>query len=191
MERSGIRDTVSEDRAWSCIDAIASNAGPSSSPLLADRSSKALLDHIKGLRSALVEVQKRWSFETVAMVVLPEHLHCIWTLPDGDADFSRRWQAIKAQTTRAIAAKGTILARYRNGEIAFWQRRFWEHTIRDEEDLRRHLDYIHFNPVKHGLVRAVSDWPHSSFHRHVFAVDCVLPSDWAGRVEGSDGGGLW
>ena len=100
------------------------------------------------------------------MVVLPDHLHAVMTLPPDDADFSGRWRRIKSLFTRQILAQGQAIARDRRGEYGLWQKRFWEHTVRDELDLRRHVDYIH-NPVKHGLVKRVSDWPHSSFHRYV------------------------
>ena len=108
----------------------------------------------------------------MAVCLLPEHLHCIWSLPEGDADYSKGWKEIKRKFTRGylleVGPGGERNAsRVRRGEAAVWQRRFWEHTMRDEGDLNRHLDYIHYNPVKHGLVKNVSDWPWSSFHRYV------------------------
>jgi REP-associated tyrosine transposase len=117
------------------------------------------------------------------MVVLPEHLHCIWTLPEGDSNYSIRWALIKSAFTRSTAL-GT--AKARNGERTLWQRRFWEHTIRDDGDLERHIDYIHFNPVKHGHVARVRDWPYSSFHRYVR--QNTLPLDWGGGVREEGGG---
>ena len=107
-----------------------------------------------------------------AVCLLPEHLHCIWTLPEGDADYAVRWKNIKRLFTRSYLKQvgpggARNASRQRRGEAAIWQRRFWEHTIRDEADLNRHLDDIHFNPVKHGLVQRVADWPWSSFHRYV------------------------
>jgi len=100
------------------------------------------------------------------------------TLPIDDADFSNRLSLIKRRFTTAVVRAGAPVARHGNGEYALWQRRFWEHTIRDERDFERHVDYIHFNPVKHGLVARVRNWPHSSFHQYVRRG--VLPEDWAG-----------
>ncbi len=114
-------------------------------------------------------------------MILPEHVHTIWTLPSGDEDFSGRWKRIKAHFTHRLVAAGVPVARRRNGEYALWQRRFWEHTIRDEKDFERHVDYVHFNPVKHRLVSRVSDWRHSSFHAYVRRG--LLPADWAGDVD--------
>jgi putative transposase len=111
-------------------------------------------------------------------VILPDHLHTIWTLPSGDSDFSGRWRRIKAYFTHRLVAAGVSVKRHRNGEYALWQRRFWKHTIRNEIDFERHLDYVHFNPVKHGLVNRVREWPYSSFHAYVRRG--VLPADWAG-----------
>ena len=102
-----------------------------------------------------------------AVVVLPEHLYAIPTLPEGDADFPARWRRIKGLFTRAIVRAGHDIGRNASGDYALWQRRFWEHSLRDEPDFARRIDYILFNPVKHGLVSRVSDWPYSSLHRHV------------------------
>jgi putative transposase len=99
---------------------------------------------------------------------LPDHLHCIWTLPSGDADFSTRWHDIKARFAAQIASGERLsVRRLKKGERGIWQRRFWEHVIRDEGDYERHVDYIHYNPVKHGHVERVADWQYSSFHRYV------------------------
>jgi putative transposase len=111
---------------------------------------------------------------------MPDHLHTIWTLPLDDSDFSARWKRIKAYFTHRLVAAGVPVERRRNGEYALWQRRFWEHTIRNEIDFERHVDYVHFNPVKHKLVSRVGDWPYSSFH--VYVRRGVLPADWAGDV---------
>jgi putative transposase len=145
---------------------------------LADRRLTLLVDHVDLLRNAFREVDKQHPFETVAAVALPDHLHVIWSLPAGDSDFSGRWRAIKALFVRALARRRLFTERNSKGEAGVWQRRFWEHAIRDEEDLQRHVDYIHFNPVKHGHAKRVGDWPHSSFHR--FVARGVLPQDWAG-----------
>jgi len=117
-------------------------------------------------------VCERFPFATDAVCLLPDHIHCIWTLPDRDINYSVRWKEIKSLFTKSYLEQigpGDIRSesRVRRGEAAIWQRRFWEHTIRDQTDLNRHLDYIHYNPVKHELVQTVSDWPWSSFHRYV------------------------
>jgi putative transposase len=117
-------------------------------------------------------MQKR-PFKMDAVVVLPDHMHCIWTLPDGDIDYSARWSIIKRTFTQCVA--GTVrtahptVSRLKRREGAVWQRRFWEHQIRDERDYRMHCDYIHYNPVKHGLTCAPKDWSHSSFKKFVRA----------------------
>ncbi|HEV8719239.1 MAG TPA: transposase [Candidatus Binatia bacterium] len=136
---------------------------------LAERNSNRLLvDEVDTLRSAFRTVQATHSFRIDAAVILPDHLHCIWTLPPGDSDFSTRWALIKGNFSRAIE-KGEQISqsRAKRDERGLWQRRFWEHLIRDEEDLKHHTDYIHWNPVKHGWVQNVLDWPHSSFHAYV------------------------
>ncbi|MFA5940179.1 MAG: transposase [Sinimarinibacterium sp.] len=113
-----------------------------------------------------------------AIVVLPDHFHWICTLPDGDADYSTRIMQIKRTFTLRLIDGGIPLQRNSRGEYALWQRRFWEHTIRDETDMQRHVDYIHFNPVKHGVAQSALAWPHSSFHRYVR--DGLLSADWGG-----------
>jgi putative transposase len=147
---------------------------------LADRASRALTDRVEVLRAAVRETRRLRPFVVDAGVVLPDHLHIVMTLPQGDADYTNRWRLIKRRFTDAVMKSGTSVARHSNGEAALWQRRFWEHTIRDEEDFERHVDYVHFNPVKHGLVSRVSDWPYSSFHRYVR--QGLLPPDWGGDV---------
>lgn len=153
---------------------------------LRDRSSRLLVEHIDSLRAALRSVRRAQPFRVEAIVVLPEHLHTIWTLPDGDVDYPGRWRAIKSAFTHAVVRSGVAIPRNEKGEYALWQRRYWEHTITDEDDYRRHVDYIHFNPVKHGWVKQVCDWPNSSFHRYV--EQGLLPPDWAGGNEGGDFG---
>jgi putative transposase len=154
---------------------------------LADRSSDALVRHIDALRDAFRVTRRERPFAIEAVVVLPDHLHAILTLPSSDADFSGRWRRIKGHFSRRLIDAAASLQRWPNGELALWQRRFWEHTIRDESDFSRHVDYIHFNPVKHGLVPCVRDWPHSSFHRYLR--EGLLPEDWAGDA-GTDGAGF-
>jgi putative transposase len=152
---------------------------------LADRRSKILVEQIACLRSTFREVRRRRPFTIDAIVVLPDHLHIVMTLPRKDSDFSGRWRHIKSLFTRNVVAQGVTIKRNQRGEYPLWQRRFWEHTVRDEADLANHVDYIHYNPVKHSLVSRVSDWPFSSFHRYVR--HGLLPEDWAGVVEGGTG----
>ncbi|HZQ13067.1 MAG TPA: transposase [Pseudolabrys sp.] len=147
---------------------------------LADRSSDLLLREIDRLRRAYAQVQERRPFDTVAICILPDHLHAIWSLPSGDTDFARRWNLIKGGFSRGLSDTVRSQSKIAKREKGIWQRRYWEHAIRDEADLARHIDYIHFNPVKHGLVSRVCDWPHSSFHRYVKRGD--LPSDWGGDM---------
>jgi putative transposase len=149
---------------------------------LLDRRSRLLVDHIDLLRKAYREVRQERPFETDAIVVLPDHIHSVWTLPAGDDDYSGRWRGIKSRFTHLLKGRGIALASDARGEHRLWQRRFWEHTVRDADDLRRHVDYIHYNPVKHGLATTPLEWRWSSFHRYVKAG--VLPADWAG-VPGS------
>ena len=146
---------------------------------LADRSQALLTQNIALLRSAFEYTRERHPFIVDAIVVLPEHLHAIWTLPEGDRDFSLRWRLIKTVFSRGLShGEHRSNSRQSKGERGIWQRRYWEHLIRDEVDFSRHVDYIHINPLKHGLVKRVTDWPHSSFHRYVRAG--ILPMDWAG-----------
>ena len=124
------------------------------------------------LRKSIELTRKESHFDMPGFVLLPDHLHCLWTLPVGDQDFSIRWANIKRCFTKLWkiqgGADGPISAsRKLHREAGVWQRRFWEHFIRDEDDFIQHLDYIHYNPIKHGLVERVCDWPYSSFHRCV------------------------
>ncbi|HEY5316139.1 MAG TPA: transposase, partial [Pirellulales bacterium] len=128
-------------------------------------------------------VRKRWPFTVVAIVLLDNHLHAVWALPPGDANYSVRWRLIKESFTRRwlrIVGRGSARSRsrQRRGEQAVWQRRFWEHVCRDEDDLKRCVDYVHWNPKKHGLVQRVADWPWSTFHRFVQQGEYDL--DWGG-----------
>ena len=138
-----------------------------------DRTSRVLVENIDYFRQAVREARTSYPFEIDAMVVLPEHLHAVFTLPEDDADYSTRLRLIKKKFTMLI------------GKSA-WQSRFWEHRIRDDLDFERHVDYIHYNPVKHGHVTQVIDWPHSSFHRYV--KEGKLPADWGGRNANISGG---
>jgi putative transposase len=139
----------------------------------------ASADAVEVLRMAFRMIRSTRPFEIDAIVVLPDHLHCIWTLPPGDADFAIRWRLIKTWFTKhcnpALRAEPNR-ARTAKSEQALWQHRYWEHMLRDEADFARHVEYIHFNPVKHGLASAAMEWPYSSFRRYV--VDGVYPLDW-------------
>ena len=147
---------------------------------LADRSSDLLVKEIDRFRAVYTAVQRRRPFETVAICILPDHLHAIWSLPADDAHFAMRWNLIKGGFSRGMPAIARSSSKIAKREKGIWQRRYWEHAIRDQTDLARHVDYIHFNPVKHGLVPCVRDWPHSSFHQYVKRGD--LPADWGGDV---------
>ena len=148
---------------------------------LADRRSAVLVDRVDLLRDAYQSVIAKRGIETVAVCVMPDHLHAIWTMPAGDADYSLAWALIKARFSRSLALSDRHLAANSHGELPVWQRRFWEHTIRDERDLENHVNYIHYNPVKHGHAARPADWPHSSFHR--FVRDGLLTIDWASSVD--------
>ncbi|MEM9416141.1 MAG: transposase [Planctomycetota bacterium] len=131
-----------------------------------ERRRTLLVDHIDELRTAIARTNEQHPFDLPAIVVLPDHLHCIMTLPPGDMDFSRRIQKIKSQFSRQIPkGESTTTSRAHKGERGIWQRRFWEHLIRDEDNLEQHVNYIHYNPVKHGHVKSPTDWPYSSIHR--------------------------
>ena len=133
------------------------------------------------LHKVIHEVKQQHIFSIDAWVLLPNHIHCIWSLPEGDSNFSKRWGMIKAGFSKR--AKGFLhkdewmaKTKWKYREATIWQRRFWEHMIRDEDDLNKHMDYIHFNPIKHGLVKNVEDWPFSTFHRCV--KQGLYPPDW-------------
>ncbi|EOW1327198.1 REP-associated tyrosine transposase [Klebsiella aerogenes] len=141
---------------------------------LQNRHSDLLTRHIDHLRAAIACAKRKRPFQINSWVVLPEHMHCIWTLPEGDSDYSGRWREIKKSFTRALA------------QSQIWQPRFWEHAIRNDEDYRRHMDYVYINPLKHRLVGCVSDWPYSTFHRDVR--QGLYPEDWAGHIAEMDAG---
>lgn len=149
---------------------------------LVDRCSELLTRHADLLRQSFRVTSARRPFIVEAVVVLPEHLHTIWTLPEGDANFATRWTHLKSHFSRAVAARVPV-AKKTSGEFALWQRRYWEHTIRDEADFAAHCDYIHFNPVKHRHVARPGDWAWSSFSR--FVAQGVYAADWGVGV--SDG----
>ena len=152
---------------------------------LAERKLSLLTEHVDLLRAAFRETHRRHPFAIEAIVILPDHLHTVWTLPEGDADFATRWQLIKSAFSRRLPSNERISqSRSAKGERGIWQRRYWEHAIRDENDFVRHVDYVHINPVKHGLVDRVRDWAASSFHRHVELGN--YPADWAGDLSDDD-----
>jgi len=147
----------------------------------------AQTEHRQILREAVQLVRQRHPFTVNAWVLLPEHMHCVWTLPAGDSDFSMRWGLIKSGFSRH--AKGLCHreewmsdSKRKRRETTIWQRRFWEHQIRSDEEYQIYMDYTHFNPVKHGLVARVADWPFSTFHRYVKLG--VYPEDWGGGLPG-------
>ncbi|MGF1456297.1 MAG: transposase [Alphaproteobacteria bacterium] len=134
----------------------------------ADRNDSILTDNIGLLRAAFRTVKTRHPFDILSIVVLPDHLHTVWRLPEGDADYSLRWRWIKSHFSRHVQGAETRSAsQVRRRERDLWQNRFWEHMIRDDESLERHIHYCHLNPVKHGHCGSVADWPYSSYHRDV------------------------
>jgi len=140
------------------------------------------------LHWAIAEVQALRPFEMTGVVLLPDHCHCIWKMPDDDDDFSVRWRMIKRRFTKSWLACGgrdvpVSASRMKRGERGVWQRRFWEHLIADQQDFARHMDYIHYNPVKHGHVRCPHQWEYSSFHRWV--KEGVYRSDWLCQCRGN------
>ncbi|WP_221064727.1 REP-associated tyrosine transposase [Methylomagnum ishizawai] len=147
--------------------------------LLQRRGNNLLVSEIDLLRATVKNVRNHHPFQINAWVVLPEHLHCIWTLPPGDSDFSTRWRLIKSGFSRALPkTERRSEVRQAAGERGVWQRHYWEHAIRDDADYERHVDYVHMNPLKHGWVRRVSEWPYSIFHRYV--EKDIYPMDWCG-----------
>ena len=146
---------------------------------LLDRNSDSLVAHIDLRRDAVRKLRMSRPFHIDAWVVLPEHMHAVWTLPRGDSDYSGRRRAIKTAFAKALPkTEWRSPTRIAKGERGIWQRRFWEHAIRDDDDYAAHVDYVHVNPLKHGLVDAIGNWPHSSFHRCV--ARGVYPADWGG-----------
>ena len=153
-------------------------------PLLASAQAVAVL------REAFRTVRASRPFTMDAAVVLPDHLHCIWTLPPDDGDFATRWRLVKSWFTRRCDPALRAMpdrARAARAEQALWQHRYWEHLLRDEADFNRHVEYIHYNPVKHGYAKTPLDWPHSSFRRYVEVG--VYPADWGCGEMSFDGVG--
>lgn len=155
---------------------------------LLERQRSLLVEHIDLLRLAFAEAHAARPFRIVAAVVLPDHLHCVWTLPPGDADNAARWKHIKTTFSRGLPpAERRSPRRIAKGERGIWQRRYWEHLIRDGRDLAAHVDYVHFNPVKHGHAPHATAWPYSSVHRYVARGD--LAPDWGVSGDAASGGG--
>jgi putative transposase len=148
---------------------------------LADRPGDLLVRHIDRFRQAYKFAAGHYPFETIAICVLPDHLHAIWSLPAADLNFPLRWSLIKSKFSRGLPRPGLrSRSQIEKRDKGIWQRRYWEHVIHDDGDLTRHIDYIHYNPVKHGHVSQVRDWPYSSFHRYV--AQGLLPPDWGGDI---------
>ncbi len=148
---------------------------------LQDRGSTLLVDELAVLRRAFGDTRHSLPFRIDAVVVLPDHLHTIWTLPPDDGNFAARWRSLKGRFSREIPpGEWRSQSQIDRGERGIWQRRYWEHRIRDADDFARYVEYCYIDPVRHGLVRRAGDWPHSSFHRDVRAG--LLPADWAGEM---------
>ncbi len=149
---------------------------------LLERRSRLLVERINDLREAVRMVRKNQPFHIDAWVVLPNHMRCVWMLPVGDADYSSRWKTIKTAFSKSIPKTEKLSAvRVAKNERGIWQLRYWEHAIHNDKDYAAHVDYVHINPLKHGLVKQVADWSHSSFHKLVEAG--VYPADWAGKTD--------
>ncbi len=148
---------------------------------LRDRKSDFLIKYYAEFSAAIKQVKQNKPFNVLAYVVLPEHCHFIWRLSESDKDYSGRWREIKKAFTKKLVDCGVCLKKNHNNEYALWQRRFWEHTIVDEDGFENHVNYIHYNPVKHEVVGAVNEWPYSSFHHYV--AKSVIAKDWAGFKE--------
>jgi putative transposase len=138
------------------------------------------------LREAVEETRRRYPFTIDAWVLLPEHLHCIWTLPRESSDFSMRWNLIKTGFSRRAKSIFHVEewmndSKRKHRETTIWQRRFWERQIRNDREYQVYMDYTHFNPVKHGLVERIVDWPYSTFHRYVRMG--TYPENWGGAVD--------
>lgn len=134
--------------------------------VLEDRTSNLLIEKIDLLRTCIKQVKARHPFNINAIVILPDHIHTIWTLPEHDQDYAKRWMLIKSTFSRALEKTEHINSvRIKKRERGIWQRRFWEHVIRDEQDFLNHIEYIHQNPVKHGYVQNAIDWQYSSIHK--------------------------
>jgi putative transposase len=147
-----------------------------------------LIREIDLLRETVRRVREKHPFQINTWVVLPEHLHCVWILPPGDSDFSLRWRLIKSGFSRELPKiERRSAVRKAAGKRRTWQRHYWEHFIRDDADYQHPIDYVHVNPLKHGHVRRVIDWPYSTFHRYV--AQGIYPSHWCGDADAVVSGG--
>ncbi|MDP0298818.1 transposase [Glaesserella parasuis] len=151
--------------------------------VLQDRTSDLLVRYIDEFRCAYKETVEKYSFETIAITILPDHLHLILQLPENDDDYSIRLKFLKTRFTQKIPKehRNPNFSREKRNEAGIWQRRFWEHYIRDEEDLEKYIAYTYYNPVKHNYVKNVSDWAYSSFHKDV--QNGKFPMDWGSDVK--------
>lgn len=134
---------------------------------LRDRRSNLLTENFDLFMSIYQKQSEARPFHTHSYVILPDHIHCIWELPDGDSDYATRWRLIKTAFSKAMPKSGEPDIKLRKGERGIWQRRYWEHYIRDEKDFENHMDYIRHNPVKHGYVDHPHDWQYARWHRPV------------------------
>ena len=154
---------------------------------LAQRQSQLLTENIQLLRQAFQRANALRPFATIAICVLPDHIHAIWQMPANDGNYALRWRIIKSHFSRSFSANAQRSnSKIKHREKGIWQRRYWEHQIRDEQDLQCHVDYIHYNPVKHGLVAQVKDWPYSTFHRYVRRN--IYPENWGNGVNVNESG---
>ncbi|MCW8854086.1 MAG: transposase [Gammaproteobacteria bacterium] len=156
---------------------------------LMERTRTLLVDEIDVLRDVMNKVMKQHPFKVDAMVVLPDHLHAMWTLPLGDKDYPVRWMLIKSGFSRQMMkGERRSASRIKKAERGIWQRRYWEHLIRDDRDYEHHVNYIHYNPVKHGYVQNAVDWQYSSIHRYIN--NGVINQDWGCLDENFDVSGF-
>ena len=154
--------------------------------LLQRHGNDLLTRHVDLLRETVTSVKSRHPFHIHGWVVLPDHMHCVLEFPEDDCDFATRWRLIKMGFSKGLPRTERLSkVRVNRGERGIWQRRFWEHLIRDDADFQSHMDYLHFNPVKHGLVTRVKDWPYSTFHRLV--KQGIYPPDWGGEKKSALG----
>lgn len=147
---------------------------------LQNRQATYLTTHIDALGKAFRDIRKKAFFTTHAIVILPDHLHVIWELPIDDCNYSMRWRLIKTRFTQELIALKVPNIQTNFGASNLWQHRFWEHKITNDTDLQRYIDYIHYNPVKHGHVKKATDWAHSSIHRYI--KEKLLSHDWGGYI---------
>ncbi len=151
---------------------------------LRDRKSRILVDYIDVLRLAYRKTQRKKPFITEAIVILPDHIHALWTMPTEDDDYPSRVRLFKSHFTRqlpVVMKQTDNKNRQTHKQTGIWQLRYWEHTIRDEYDFINHANYIHYNPIKHGYVKNVADWKYSTFHRYV--KKGLYEKDWGSGIE--------